>query len=252
MKRWPILGGMAIATLLLAVLWLHGQARPVAADADKKDKRTISTSGSATIKVKPDSARLFFSVQTIAKTVKSAREENSAKAKTVLDALKALHIPDLKMKTANVNVELLQAQHNQATLPEILGYHVTNSFTVLVQNGDAVKLSADASRILDTVLENGANQIQQIVFFKQNETAIRREALTKAVQEALANARALAAGGNVDLKETITIDGQPEYYYGGRMQMQTNAAFVGGGDGETPIVAGDLEITCRVGVTCAY
>jgi hypothetical protein len=36
------------------------------------------------------------------------------------------------------------------------------------------------------------------------------------------------------------------------MQMQTNAAFVGGGDGETPIVAGDLEITCRVGVTCAY
>jgi len=35
------------------------------------------------------------------------------------------------------------------------------------------------------------------------------------------------------------------------MQMQTNAAFVGG-DGETPIVAGDLVIACRGGVTCAY
>jgi uncharacterized protein len=252
MKRWIALGGMTICCLLLVVVWLRAQARPVTTDSDKKDKRTISTAGSATIKVKPDSARLFFSVQTIAKAVKSAREENSAKAKTVLDALKALQIPDLKMKTANVNVELLQSSRSPTQLPEILGYHVTNSFTVLVQDSDSVKLSAEASRILDTVLENGANQIQQIVFFKQNEAATRREALSKAVVEALANARALAAGGGMELKDTITIDGQPEYYYGQAMMVQSNTTFAAVGGGETPVVAGDLEITCRVNITCTY
>jgi hypothetical protein len=59
-------------------------------------------------------------------------------------------------------------------------------------------------------------------------------------------------GGMAIATLLLAVLGQPEYYYGGRMQMQTNAAFVGGGDGETPIIAGDLEITCRVGVTCAY
>ena len=37
---------------------------------------------------------------------------------------------------------------------------------------------------------------------------------------------------------------------GGRQMAQTNSAFTGGG--ETPLVAGDLEVTCQVSVTCSF
>jgi uncharacterized protein YggE len=253
MKRWTLLGGSAMSLVMLGVFVIYGQPRPAPADGDKKEKRTISTNGTATIRAKPDSARVFFSVQTMGKTVKTAREENSAKSKGVIDALKALDLRNLKMKTANVSVEILQSSRGEMHLPTILGYRVTNSFTTLVQDADAIKLAANASRILDTVLEYGANQIQQIVFFKQDETEIRREALTNAVQDALANARALARGARVQVGETTSISGQPEYYYGSPMLSQVNAAMVAApGGGDTPVVAGDLEITCHVNITCSH
>src|SRR5207248_1009064 len=94
-------------------------------------KRTISTSGSATIKVHPDSGRVFFGIQTIASTVKVARAENSARTGKVLAALGALKIPDLKMKSSDVRVELVQMPQQPDQLPRILGFRVTHSFTVL-------------------------------------------------------------------------------------------------------------------------
>src|SRR5262249_22364697 len=213
-------------------------------------KRTINTSGQATIKVKPDSARVYFGVQTLAKTIKDAREQNAAKVKKVLDALGALQIPDLKMKTSDVEVELVQSREEKDRLPELIGYRITNTFTVLAQNDHPEKLSRDASRVLDTALENGVNIVQQISFFKKDLVDVRRQAMAKAVEDALANAHALAAGGKVKLADTVSINGEPAYYYG--PQMRQNAAPVGGGGDDTPLVAGDLEITCRVSVSCTY
>jgi uncharacterized protein YggE len=219
----------------------------------KKEPRRLSTSGTATVRVKPDSARVFFGVQTLAPTIKQAREESSQKVKKVLDALTALQIPDLKMKTSNVSVELVQRAHEEGKLPEVVGYRVTNSFTALIKGNDPQKLGLTAGRVLDTALENGANQVQQVVIFKQDDTEAKREALTKAVADAAANARALANGANARITDTITIDGHPEYF-GGRYSLSNTAQAQDsfGGAGETPILAGEVEITCRVSVTCTY
>lgn len=47
------------------------------------------------------------------------------------------------MKTADINVDLVQSGQSDATkLPEVLGYRVTNSFSVLVQDKDAAKLGS--------------------------------------------------------------------------------------------------------------
>jgi uncharacterized protein len=251
MKQWTIVSGLTLACLLAAVLFLRGQATTVRGPEVEKDKHTINASGAATIRIKPDAARVFFGVQTIAKTVKAAREENSARTKAVLDALRNLHIKDLKMKTSNVNVELLQSHRGEATLPEILGFRLTNSFTVLITDQDAARLSVLASQVLDAALEAGANQVQQIVFFVQNEEEVNRQALSKAVEDALANARALAAGARVNIRDTVAISGQPEYSY--PVQVMRNSMPIGGlGGSETPVVAGDLEITCRVNIECRY
>jgi uncharacterized protein YggE len=188
MKLWLATCASAAGTLLVSVLFLRGQAPGEAADPPK-DKRTITTSGTATLKVKPDAARVYFGVQTVAKTIQEARKENSSQSRKVVNALRALNIPDLKMKTADINVQVVNEQkRDELHLPKILGYQVTNSFTALVQDKDAARLGANASRVLDTALENGANLVQQIVAFREDEAEIRREGLSKAVEAGLANA----------------------------------------------------------------
>jgi uncharacterized protein YggE len=118
MKSWLIATTVAALAVFSTTMLLraHAAAEP-AADA-KKEKRTTTTSGTSTLKIKPDSARVFFGVQTIAKTVKAAREGNNALCKKVIDALTTLKIPDLKMKTSDINIELVQAMLPESLLPE--------------------------------------------------------------------------------------------------------------------------------------
>jgi uncharacterized protein YggE len=252
MKASIVAASLALVGIFGTAFVLRGQ-QPVAPGA-VKEKGTISTSGTATLTVKPDAVHVYFGVQTIGKKVKEAREENSAKCKKLIEALTALKIPDLKMKTADINVELVQTNYNDpAKVPEILGYRVTNSFSVLVQDKDSAQLSQNASRVLDTALENGANFINRMIAFRHDDTQIRREGLTKAVEDALANAKALAAGAGVNVSGTFALNGQPEFSYGQGQCGLTNTLVVGGaGIGQTPVIVGDLEIVIRVNVTCTY
>jgi uncharacterized protein YggE len=253
MKLWLAICASAAGTLLVAVLFLRGQAPGEAADP-ARDKRTITTSGTATLKVKPDAARVYFGVQTVAKTIQEARKENNSQSRKVINALRALNIADLRLKTADINVQVVYEQkRDELHLPKILGYQVTNSFTALVQDRDAVRLGANASRVLDTALENGANFVQQIVAFREDEAEIRRDGLSKAVEAALANAAAIATGARVRIKDTFTLQGQPEYTYGQGQCGLTNRIVVAGEvAGDTPVIVGDLEVTIRVSVTCTY
>jgi uncharacterized protein YggE len=251
MRNWLLTSGLAGGALCFFVLSLPGQTDGVRVTDDSKD--TISTSGSATIRTKPDSARVFFGVQTVGKTIKQAREENNRKVKQVMDALAELKIPDLKMKTDNVNVELLQSGEQQSPVPEVRGYRVTNSMTVLVSNPDSTSLSTAASRVLDTALETGVNFVHQIVFFKLDDASVKRLALTNAVQDARANANALAEGANVQILAVHSIEGQPDYRYAPTFDYaRTNVALPGAVGEATHVVAGDLEITCHVRIRCTF
>jgi uncharacterized protein YggE len=219
---------------------------------------TLRTAGSATVRVKPNAARVFFGVQTQAVSVKDARTENNSRIRKVLAALAALKIPDLKSKTSDVQVDILYGRTDGNQLPPITGYRISTTFTVLVSNDDPVKLGGQAARVLDAALENGANTVQQIAFLrKEGLTEARRKALTQAVEDALANARALAAGARKDNVKVIAIDGEPQYRlwdYRGRnaMVQSVNVAIPQGPETEAALVVGDLEVTCRVNVTCTY
>ena len=181
-------------------------------DDAKPEKRVLHTGGSATIRVKPDAARLFLTVETMAPTV-AERKRNNEHVKKVLDAVQELKIPELKMKSTNVQLNIIHARDDkkQEELPRILGYRVVNSFTVLVTSNDPVKLAGHASKVLDTAIEQGANTLDRIAFFKQDMTDAKREALTKATEDALDNARALLAATGRAITDITAIDGNPSY-----------------------------------------
>lgn len=262
MKRAFIVGGLA-GTLLLSGLvwsWAWGQ-NPVAAPGGetKKEAHTLKTSGTATVRIKPDAARVFFGVQTQAATVKEARAENNRRVNKIMTALVGLKIPDLKSKTSDVSVDILYGRHDTGVIPPIVGYRVSTTFTVLIQEEDTAQLGVLSGLVLDAALESGANSVQQVAFLsKSGMTAARRKALTQAVEDALANARAMAAGDKKTQIEAVTIEGQPVYHdrYGGGRNPLVQSANValpaaGGGD-EAALVVGDLEVTCQVSVVCKF
>jgi uncharacterized protein YggE len=265
MKRASIVTGVAAAAALLGlVVWMN---RPGAAtaygqeakgDAAKEDPHVISVSGSATVRVTPDSARLFFTVVSYAEQIRAARTDNAGKVQKLMKALADLKVSDLKSKSDDLKVEQLVDRDDGRALPRVIGYRVTNSFTVLVENADRVRLSADASRVLDTVLENGGTGISQIVFFKKGVAAeqLRRQAMTKAVEDALANARALLAGMKRDKLEPLSVSATPRYREDplSSANATTIQAWVpGANEGvSTALVAGDLQFQCDVTLTCRY
>jgi uncharacterized protein YggE len=227
------------------------------AKKDKKEpeKRVITTSGTASVRVKPDSARVYFRVETYAPTVPAARLDNGEKTRKLLAAVKSLKIANLKMKSDDVNVTLVMQSDRPRVgeLPKVLGYHVSSSFTVLVENEDATKLAELAAKVLDSALENGATGVDRVLFFKREMESIRRRALTQAVEDALANARAMATGAQEKVIESIAISNEPRYAYGNVNPGVQNTIWIGQvNEGATPLVAGDLEVTCNVSVTCRY
>jgi uncharacterized protein YggE len=262
MKRVTVLAVTAAAVLLAGLLFFSLQAGvPAFAQAakeraDKDDKHIVTVSGTGTVRVRPDSARLFFSVESYAEQVAAARTDNAARVRKVMKALEDLKVAGLKAKSDNVTVQQL-VDHTGHQLPRVIGYRITNSFTVLVENDDRARLGADASRVLDTVLENGGTGVGRIVFFKKGAQVaeLRRQAMTRAVEDALANGRALLAGMNRTKLEPLTVAVTPQYYRGDGAQNTMLQQAAPGGAGEntaSALVAGDLEYRCDVSVTCRY
>src|SRR5262249_34548739 len=140
MKTWLTPLAVSLTFVLAGSFWLHGQNVPPSAAAlgKEKEKRTVSTTGSATVAVMPDAVRVFFSVDNLNPTIKAAREENDAKFTKVKKALAELKIEDLKMKTVEQH---LQAEYNYRNDQRtFLGYRAVHQFTVLLCDTDATRL----------------------------------------------------------------------------------------------------------------
>src|SRR4051812_47715541 len=100
MNRTTVLG-LAILGVLIGGFWLvrEGQlSGQVAKDGEatkEKEPRKIHTSGSATVRVKPNRARLYLAVTATEKTVKDARSSNKKFVESILASIQGLKIPDL-------------------------------------------------------------------------------------------------------------------------------------------------------------
>ena len=211
---------------------------------------TINTSGSATVRTKADSARVAFGVQTSAETIKGARENHRARVQKVMDGLLSLKLPDLKVATSIVHVEMIYEYKSREMieLPKLLGYRVTTNLAGTICDVDPSKLGNMTMQILDAALESGATSVQHIVFSRMDDAEIRRQALAKAVEDALQNARAIAEAAGVEIKGKQSIQGQPQY----SSRYEYTSGEKGSLPGDTTLVAGDVEITCTVGVVCTF
>lgn len=170
----------------------------------------ISTQGHGEVKVRPDSLVVPISVETKKTTLAEARTENNKKAQAVINALKGLGIPNLKLETRYIGVNPIQ-EAQKGKPPRVVGYSVSNSLEATVTKAPPDKLGEYGSRILDTALNAGANQTGGMRFFIDDMTAARTQALGLAVKDAQHNAEAMAKAANLAITGVYSLEGAPQF-----------------------------------------
>ncbi len=253
MKR-PASVGLIVLLLVASPLLLLGMKT-----AEPDRKRSITAQGSASVTATPDSARLFLEVSTIGKTPTEARQANAKQIAAVRSALVALKLPDIKTRTVDVDVSKVHGErpHEDAPRP-VVGFEVTHSFTVLIRDLKSDKLNDAAGRVLDTALENGVESTDDTSFFKQDTAELRKQVMTKAVEDALANARLYAKGADVKVLEVVKIIGGGARLVPSRSNSDLDLQFRQGSfetDNDalsTSFLAGKIQLTCDVQIVCRF
>lgn len=254
---WKVVAAFAVGIGLAIILigpfgrQILGVRSAVAQAAeDGKPVHIISTQGTATVRVKPDSARVFFRVTKAAQTPTEVRAATVKATNDVMSDLQDLGIKDLFRKTSTTNVEIVWDSNNKL---RITGYRMTTEFTVRVVDDDVERLGESAGKVVDTALEAGANGIERVTFFKENDEDDRLKCLQDAVADARKNADAMAETAGVRIRGPVTINGESSHpeYFANNMRVQSMAP--AGGEGTaSSYAAGDIEITCSTRVTFEF
>lgn len=231
----------AAAVFALAV------ALPAFAD-DTPPPRAIRVSGEAIVKAAPDRARIAVSVTTRAANAKEASESNARASKAVLEKLRAAVKAPGEVKTAGyeLSAEYDYSQNGgQQRAPALVGYVVTNRFAIVT--ADLEGLGA----LLDAAVASGANQIDSISFFLDDEAGKRKEAILEAGKKAREEAETVAQSLSVSLGEvldasTSSAPSPQPIFAKERFAMAADAAAP-----STEVVPGSLEIRASVSVAFA-
>jgi uncharacterized protein YggE len=239
---------LGVAAMLAAAgLFVVTFTPPAGAEEHAPPPRTVRVSGSATVKAAPDRASIAVSVVSRAATAREASEAGARTGKTVLDTLRGAVQAPGEVKTAGYDLSPeydYDTPRSAGQGPKLVGYVVTNRFSIVTD--DLAGLGA----LIDASVGAGANQIDSIGFFLDDEEAARRQALLQAGQKARSEAETVAQSLGVSLGEVLDASTEsnvaPPMAYGRKaMMMEASSA------PPTEVVPGSLDIVASVSVTFA-
>ena len=228
---------LAAGGLLATALAGVGAPEPARGEEAPPAGRTITVSGTGTVKTVPDEAQFSFGVETRAQTAKEALSQNAASMERLLAALKGAGAAGEDLQTESVSVWPHTAEPGS-----VIEYVATSSVrtTVAVAKAGALVEAASAA---------GANQIWGPQLSTSQRDALYREALKNAVAEARTKAGALAGAAGVDVGAVVKIAEGGDS--GGPVVYEAAAAMSDRAANATPIEPGKQEITAAVSVTFA-
>jgi uncharacterized protein YggE len=227
--------GVAMVATLIAV--------PVAAQEPNPQSGpqtpTIITVGEATIRRAPDQAFITVAVETRARAPRDAQKQNADAMAAVQLRLADAGIPKDGVRTTGYSI--------QQEFDFTNGRRVPRDYTA--RNGVEIRVDAveRVGEILDAVVQAGATSVTGVRFDVKDRTALERDALTHAVEDARARADALAAGAGRTIDRVIRIDDSRQPRIGPQPVMMMRAA--ADSAQTTPIEAGLIEIHAQVTLT---
>ena len=200
-------------------------------------QRTISVSGSGSIRVPADTAKLTFSVITKEKLALDSVQNNAIKMNNVYDALKKIGIDEKNISTSNYS--LYQETIYKDGKNEPGSYVTSNDIIVLLDDVDKSGI------VIDTAIAAGVNRMNGISFLVRDSKAALDEARILAFQQAKEKAELYANQAGCKLGKVISIVENNDYYPVVRESMDMKMMAT---SNSTTISAGTDAITASVSV----
>lgn len=213
-----------------------------AQEAQDRGPGWIQVSGTGSVAVAPDRARVAFAVETRASAATEASGSNADVMDAVLSALRAAGLPGLELETFGYSLRPEYSNNNNQRAREIVAYTALNNVRATVEDVDAV------GRLIDAAIAAGANRVASIGFFASDTEPARREALALAVRSARTEAEVIAESLGHRLGAALEVTGGaqrpiPAYESAG-LAMSARRA-------DTPIEAGDQTVSASVSIRFA-
>lgn len=237
-KKFTLILVVIIITLIISACSPQVQAAQVA-PVSGADKRTLSVNGTGRVFLTPDMGYIAIGVHSENEDAAEAVADNNAQSQRVAAALNEYNIPPEDIQTQNFSI-YPQQQYKYDGEPTSTTYVVDNTVFVTIRDLDQI------GEILNTVINAGANSINNIQFdIADKDTAV-TEARQVAIDDAESQALALAEAAGVTLGEIQNINsfspGYPVPFMDGR----------GGGmmavESAVPVSPGQMTITAEVNV----
>ncbi|MBU8922593.1 MAG: SIMPL domain-containing protein [Bacteroidales bacterium] len=198
----------------------------------------IATSGHGTASVYPDNAVVSFSIITRDRESEKVTHENAEKYERVISGLKKAGFDKEQVVSSSFMVNTEYDYKTSPGRPVVSGYVANHR--IRVKTGDLARLG----KLIDAAMEGGATEMNGIKYDSSRIDEIRREAISIAVRNAIADAVAMAAAAGGKLGELINL-GTPE---ANRIPVMENMRYKAMADGPATNIAPD-ELTVSVTVT---
>ena len=179
---------LLISGVVLVAAAIAGVAQPSKGGAANPSTTTITVTGNGTVNATPDKASFDFGVQVNAATASEAINNDNKQAQAIIDALKNAGIPDSDIQTTSVSL-WPQTSSNGNT---ITGYQASNSVNVTAPIDKSGSL-------VDAAVGAGANNIDGPNLSVGDESSYNAQALKLAVDDAKAQAQAIATASGLTL-----------------------------------------------------
>ena len=215
------------ALLLPWVAW--GQPQPP----------SVKASGTGSVFVQPDRAKIDIGVVTQAATADAAASQNAAELQSVLAKLHAVLGSKGDIRTISYALNPVYQYPKNGGKPTIVAYSAAN--IVEITSDDLPNIG----KLIDAAAGGGANEIRSLHFILKDERPARAQALKVAALEARGNAEAMAAALGLKLGKVLLLEqtnSQPV-----RPMMNAMAARVAAAP--TPIETEPIEVRASVSLT---
>ena len=170
----------------------------------------IMTTGRGEASMAPDRATVMVSVETRAPSAAAAASANSARMKSVLEALRAAGLAAADVTTSGYSVGQDPRSFRVAPAPPVPGiaalpveFLARNTVRAVVRRID------DVGKVIDAALAGGATSVASVQMMAPNTDEARRSALAQAVAQAQRDAETLARAAGGTLGRLISMSSTP-------------------------------------------
>lgn len=203
---------------------------------------TMSITGTGTVYIQPDIARVSIGVQTQSADAGEALAENSTNANAIREALTEKGVADGDIQTSNFSIYQTVDYYAQDEAENNKIFVVQNTVSVIVRELDIL------GEVLAAVVDEGANTIYGVSFDIEDSEEAYTEARELAIQDAQSQAEAIAEAADVQLGEIYSLS---IYDSGSPSTIEEDVVAEGLG-GSVPISTGTLTIQVSVYITYEF